>query len=75
MNEAKVIRGMTEAIGFAKNAGEVQDWIESVIADDGEVGLIDVRAQVRKRWPDLPTKIQEQIADAAWQSAVADLNK
>lgn len=39
-------------------------WIDRVKAVDGEVGEIDVRAQVQKRWPDLLPEIQEQIVQA-----------
>jgi len=42
-------------------AYEVREWIKRVHADDGEVGEIDVRAYVRKRWPDLDSTLQSSI--------------
>lgn len=46
-------------------AAELKAWIDGVLDDDGCVGEIDVRAQVRKRWPDLPPDIQNQIVEMA----------
>lgn len=43
-------------------AMEVRAWIKRVQADDGEVGEIDIRAYIRKRWPDLDSVIQSSIA-------------
>lgn len=42
-------------------AAEVRAWIDRVHADDGEVGDIDVKAYIKKRWPNLIEGIQQAI--------------
>lgn len=49
------------ATPIKNKAMEVRAWIDRVHADDGEVGDIDVKAYIRKRWPLLETRLADAI--------------
>lgn len=43
---------------------EMAAYVARVHAEDGEVGVIDLRAYARRRWPDLDPLIREQIVQS-----------
>ena len=47
-------------------ASEVRAWIDRVHANGGQVGDIDVKAYIRKRWP----MLEQSIADAIFAEVI-----
>lgn len=40
----------------------VESWIDDVMAEDGDVGEIDVRRFIRKEWPGVPAEVVDAVA-------------
>jgi hypothetical protein len=49
------------AKGIDLYIAHVTGWIDGVKRMDGEVGEIDVRAFVKRKWPGIPGRVQDEI--------------